>query len=92
MKLSYALLAFLILLQIVDVFTTRRILLAGGRELNPVMRWLVRKLGLMPSLITSKAAVFAACYFILLPYWWVLALLCIFYTGIFLFNLRAMKG
>ena len=92
MKLSYALLAFLAALQAADIWTTWRILLAGGRELNPVMRWLIREFGVMPALIIPKAAVLVVCYVWLLPYWWVLALLCIFYTGIFLFNLRSLKG
>nr|WP_209280120.1 DUF5658 family protein [Desulfobaculum xiamenense] len=32
-------------LQVADVWSTNRILLRGGRELNPVVRWLMRACG-----------------------------------------------
>ena len=35
---------FLALL-VADILTTRRVLNAGGRELNPLVRWLMGKLG-----------------------------------------------
>lgn len=39
------LLIALFALQIADAVTTKRVLERGGRELNPVVRWLIEKLG-----------------------------------------------
>lgn len=66
----------LAILQIPDTYTTYVIVhRQGGRERNPVMRWLIRQLGVLPGLIAGKAlAVSLAGYALyagvpLLPYW-----------------------
>jgi hypothetical protein len=51
-----ALLAFVILLQVVDIVTTLVILDRGGRELNPVLAWLFNRLGAVPVLVAIKTA------------------------------------
>lgn len=40
--IDYVLACALVLLQVPDIVTTNRILEAGGRELNPFVRWLMR--------------------------------------------------
>lgn len=49
-----------ILLQIADFLTTVWILNRDGRELNPVINWVMNKLGIIPALLVVKSiAVFA---------------------------------
>lgn len=48
------------LLQGADAATTIAILGRGGREANPAMRWLMRKLGLIPALAAAKLALCGA--------------------------------
>lgn len=47
----------LIVLNIMDVKTTLEALELGGREANPVARWIMEKLGVKRGLIVSKAVV-----------------------------------
>lgn len=42
------------LLVAADGWTTWRIMKGGGKELNPVMRWLFARLGLEPAIIASR--------------------------------------
>lgn len=44
----------LVALNVADVVLTIRILDAGGRELNPAMKWLMARLGVVPALVTAK--------------------------------------
>jgi nitrate/nitrite transporter NarK len=46
----------LAILQAADAWLTYRIIDAGGRELNPVMRFLIARLGLVPGLLLPKVA------------------------------------
>jgi hypothetical protein len=43
------------ILQMGDYVTTLEILKRGGRELNPVMKWLMDNIGVNPALFFSKA-------------------------------------
>ena len=52
--MTLALFALLIALNIADAYYTRKILAAGGRELNPVMRWMIGQFGVNTALIVSK--------------------------------------
>lgn len=54
------LIAVLIALMLVDMWTTYRILGAGGRELNPIARKLMELWGVKPALIIMHAAGIAA--------------------------------
>ena len=47
-------LAIFAALQVADVTLTTLILRRGGRELNPAMRWLMEKLGIVPGLALPK--------------------------------------
>ena len=88
--ISYALIALLATLQVADIYTTRRILLAGGKELNPVMRYLIRQVGLLPALLGTKITIMTVCWFALMPFPEVLGALCVFYAGIIWFNQRSL--
>lgn len=57
--LAYALFAFLAALQVGDWWTTRRIIGAGGHELNPVEIWLMNRIGVDAALILKAALVLA---------------------------------
>jgi hypothetical protein len=46
--------AFLVAQQLLDVWTTQRIIAGGGRELNPVLNWLMERYGLMRTLVVWK--------------------------------------
>lgn len=50
-----------LVLQVLDGLTTMRALRAGGRERNPVVAWLIDKLGFV-GLWAAKAAVAAVAY------------------------------
>ena len=93
----YAMIAILIALQIADGVTTYMVLTRGGSELNPVVDWLIKKLGLETGLFVAKGvaiALIAGVGFALgLPDWW-LALMCVAYLMIVfnnLFQLTAQK-
>lgn len=53
------LLILVIVLQLLDGWTTYRILSTGGRELNPVLAWAIRKIGTTPALVVSKVGAIA---------------------------------
>jgi hypothetical protein len=52
--IEWILLAIIILLQVLDAATTLSILKLGGRELNPMLKWLMDRLGVVPALAVSK--------------------------------------
>lgn len=47
----------LIVLQLADVLTTWYVIRAGGREANPIMVWLIDRIGFWPAFGVMKAAV-----------------------------------
>ncbi len=51
-----AALGILAILQVLDALTTHRILSAGGREMNPVMRWAFGAIGFWPAIAIKGAA------------------------------------
>ena len=53
--LTIALLALLLALQVLDGWTTYRLLANGGRELNPLMRYAIERLGLARALCATLA-------------------------------------
>ncbi len=92
---QFAVNPFLILLaalQLADWLTTRTIL-KNGRELNPVMRGLIRLTGSADvALIAKGAAVTGAGWLVLsLGYPVVLYALCALYAGVVAWNVRQMR-
>ena len=88
--------ALLVALASADGLTTYKIIQAGGYEKNPVVRWLIEKMGLVPALVWSRLAVFAAGYLLTLPVagWYgaaILAVLCAAFGWTVKNNLAVMK-
>lgn len=54
----------LILMQLFDFYSTFVILRAGGREVNPVVNFLINKIGLVLALIIAKSVAIAGVVFI----------------------------
>ncbi len=75
--------AIFILLQALDWWTTRRVLLLGGVEKNPVMRWVINHGGIW-SLLAVKMAVGIGISWACVSYGiaWVLAPLCLAYSWV----------
>ena len=67
-------------LQVADIYTTYTLLSSGGRELNPVMRWVMDKLGRVQGLVLMKlltVGLVVAVFDDALTFW-----LCVYYTGV----------
>lgn len=91
MTAAYALLIALALLQALDAWTTWRILGAGGRELNPVMRWVMAQIGVVPALVVKGVGVAVIGWVVFVPWPWVLGGVVLFYVGVVVFNFRSIK-
>lgn len=81
---------FLIVLQLLDVLTTWHAMRAGGREANPLMDWLISRLGFWPAFGAMKALLIWAA-------WWAIdtpapAVLCVLYLVVVINNLRVLRG
>ena len=75
-----SLLFLLIALQVADAFLTVKILKDGGQELNPVMRWVMGKLGVVNALAAVKTPfvlLVAAVWNETLTFW-----VCVLYIGV----------
>ena len=68
----------LLILQVLDGATTYYgITKAGAQELNPAVKWVMDKIGLVPAIALMKAAVCLVLFLIVLPpwmYWCLIAL------------------
>ena len=54
-----------ICLQASDGFLTEAILRSGGKELNPVMNWVMRKIGTVPALLAVKIPMVICIWYLL---------------------------
>ena len=96
--MTIALTLLLLALQVADWWTTRRILAAGGKELNVVVRWLINRIGYEWGLIVVKgtvAALLLVGLFITteMVWWWpwALAALTVYYAAIVVWNLIQLR-
>lgn len=89
------LLIIFIILQIVDSITTYKAISKGNVELNPFMKYLFDKLGIVYSLIITKTAVSIfigiVSYFKYVYSDYVLVFVCIFYVFVVLNNIKFLK-
>ena len=86
------LLAFLILLQYADGYTTYKILGNGGRELNPILAKAFDHFGVLPSLVVIKAmCVGLGVWLYLSQQTEILAVLCALYVAVVGNNYRQMN-
>ena len=82
----------LVILNVLDIYTTLRVLRQGGEELNPVMDWLMDKVGVIPALIVPKATyLIAVGYFLTDLPSMVMFGLCCFYVLLVLHNFGEIK-
>ena len=91
--LSLGLAVLLVLLQLPDIWTTNIILAAGGRELNPIIRHLQRRLGRwwwLPKLLLALVGAFVFATVDDALSTWALAGVCFLYVLVILSNLRQM--
>lgn len=77
----------LVLLILADSWTTHRVLHAGGREANPLTRWLLHHIGLAGWTALKVGLVLLAA---LAEQPWLLAGLCVLYAGAVVINLLRM--
>jgi hypothetical protein len=54
----------LVLFNLIDLGTTIMIVLHGGKETNPVVRWVMQRLGPVPGLVVVKAIGLVAVWYI----------------------------
>ena len=73
-------------LQVADSVLTVLVINGGGRELNPVMRWLMDRLGVAPALAVAKAAAIAYLAWADIPALTIGA--CVLYAGVVAWNLK----
>jgi hypothetical protein len=77
-----------IALMVTDIYLTNRILAKGGRELNPLMRWCMDKLGeswMMPKVIVTLGIL---AVFFTFPSPIPLIVVCVIHSGIVLWNVK----
>ena len=58
--MSEVLLALIIILQLLDAWTTFRVLEQGGREMNPLLAWAMSGIGVTLALVIAKGTAIAA--------------------------------
>lgn len=90
--MSHYLFIALALLQAADVYTTLRILEAGGYERNRIVRWLMAEFGVTAALVLSKVLMLI----LVLVYleqlqWWFMPAACLYYAGFVVNNVRVLK-
>ena len=90
MNLTELLFALLVALNLADIVSTLKVLRAGGKELNPVMRKAMKAVGTLPALVLLKAPVLAGVYYVLVPpeMWVAMGASCLFYMGVVANNIR----
>ena len=59
---STALLISLAALQVADALSTIKVIELGGRELNPIVRWLIEVFGMVPALVIKGVVVMLAAW------------------------------
>ena len=79
-------LAIFAALQVADVTLTTLILRRGGRELNPVMRWLMDKVGVIPAMAVTKALLVAYFAWADIPALTIAG--CVLYAAVVVWNLK----
>lgn len=65
--MSILLIGFIVIMQIIDIYTTVKILENGGVELNPLLRKAMNAIEIIPALVISKLLLLATLW-LLYPY------------------------
>jgi hypothetical protein len=84
--------ALFALLQCIDFYTTYTIIKTGkGHEANPFLAWVFSKIGYPTGLAIVKVIAIIV-GFLLLQYWYALAILDILYVWVVFNNYKVLKG
>ncbi len=90
-----ALLIIFTLLQLLDAWTTHKIIGSGGREMNPLLDRLFQKMGHIPGLLLTKGLLLALVWIAMLVFipgwWWLVVALCVVYAVVVGHNLIQMR-
>jgi hypothetical protein len=80
----------LILLNILDAYLTIKALGKGAQEANPIVRKLIEKIGVIPSLALLKVSMLAVVWYIGSQelVWF----LCVAYAGLCAWNLKVLRA
>jgi len=89
--LSYLLLGLVVALQAADAYLTWRIIQGGGRELNPVVRFLITKAGTAPGLAIDKVFVVVMAGLFLLELPLVLLAIAVLYAWVVWHNWKQFR-
>ena len=85
--LSTTLFIVLVVLNLADIGTTAYVLTHGGHESNPVMKWIIDAIGIIPGLFGVKIPILAVCYFFITQEV-ILLILCAIYAGVVFWNVQ----
>lgn len=92
MILNYLLFAIFIALQFGDAWTTINVINTNkGHEGNPMMAWVFSKIGIVKGFVVTKVAIIILGYF-LLPAWFLLLGLNLFYAKVVYNNYKILKS
>ena len=87
---SIALFILLSAMQVADFWRTRRILLAGGREQNPIEAAFIGMLGLEAGILVPKIIMLTIVWFTCMPYPIAIGVFCLGYAGILAYNWKSL--
>lgn len=90
--LSPYLFVLVVALQVTDAYLTWRVLVAGGRERNPIVRAFIDRLGVLPGLLVAKAAVAVIAGVFILEQPLALLLIAVLYTWVVAHNWRQLAA
>jgi hypothetical protein len=79
-------------LQVADAYLTWRLLTNGGRELNPIVRILMERLGIVAGLALTKLALLAVTALWLADHFVLMLLLAGLYTWVVRHNWKQLAG
>lgn len=74
-----------------DWYTTRTALAKGAAEANPVIRWLMKLVGINGALVAKGLFVIACGYVVITISWWWVAILCAMYAAVVWHNWRVIR-
>lgn len=91
--LNLILASFLSCLIVADGILTYEILRRGGRELNPVLRWLFKKIGVAEGIVLSRL-VLLAIFIVAVPNSpvWLFVVFNVFYAFVVAHNAKQLMG
>ncbi len=81
---------WLLALGVIDWLTTRAILARGGYERNPLAKWFMDRIGVMPFLL-GKAAFMGLAGWLASPWWWLWVPAVVFYVVFMANNIVVLR-